>query len=111
MNMLIALLLAAPQAAYAISPAVCEDVARASAQGNVDAYVHLAHEYPGQDVWKKYLPCEGQPLNLEEEKQVPGYQQIVFQYTYSIQCGREEMHFGGEYYLERAGQACAVVGE
>ncbi len=103
----LALLLRAATDAHAMDPNVCEANARRFVQGDLDAYIHLAHEYPGEPLWTRYLACEGQPLQLVESVQDGRYWTPTFHYTYSVQCGRAAFTFGATFEVR---SDCQVVG-
>ena len=104
-----ALALSLPLFAHAFGPEICEPDARAFVQGNINAYISLAKQYPNEPIWQKYLPCEGQPLNLVSAKEAsmgPNYPS--FQYQYTIQCGQSLKTYGAGFDLKGR---CVVQGD
>lgn len=108
-SLIFALTLAiAPVFAHAFGPEVCEPDARLKIQGDVDAYASLAEKYPNEDVWKKYLSCKGQKVQLISATPLTGYMRPTYNYQYSVQCGANTLTFGTSFYVERG---CVILGE
>lgn len=103
------ILLCAPLFAHAFGPEVCEPDAAAWVQENIDAYVSLAKQYPQQEIWQKYLSCEGRPITLVTSKEIPfSAETRLFSYKYSVMCGQTERFYGVDFQLK---SRCIISGE